>query len=58
MIDHRKRFISILLEMNYGTLKGIAEELTAMAADKKGEIKLKTSEEFACLLYDWAESQE
>jgi hypothetical protein len=42
--------------MSYGELKSVAAALVAMI-DKEVRPKLETAEEFADLLYDWAEAQ-
>lgn len=45
----------LILQMNYGHLKAVALELSGAAADKESRPKVETPEEFADLLFDWAE---
>lgn len=52
----RDDFIKVIFNMNYGTLKGISEEFASMI-DKDVRPKIETPEEFAELLFDWAEAQ-
>lgn len=47
---------SAILEMSYGGLKAIAAELAEAIKDKEARPKLETAEEFADLLFDWAEA--
>lgn len=45
-----------IVQMSYGGLKSVAAELAEAIKDKEARPKLETAEEFADLLYDWAES--
>jgi hypothetical protein len=49
-------FAKAILTMNYGTLKTVCAELATANEDKECRPKLETAEEFADLLYDWAEA--
>lgn len=53
----RQDLIEAVLGMNYGELKSICCELAEMI-DKDVRPKVETTEEFADLLYDWAEAQD
>lgn len=46
----------LIVGMNYGELKTVAAELASMIEDKEARPKLETAEEFADLLFDWAEA--
>ena len=52
----RYRLIAAICEMPYGELKQIAHELAETIKDKEARPKLETAEEFADLLWDWADS--
>lgn len=52
----RKDVASAILACNYGELKAIGAELAGACADKECRPRLKTPEEFADLLFDWAEA--
>lgn len=54
---NKKDLAATIMAMNYGQLKDVATELAAAIEDKEARPKLETAEEFAELLYDWAESQ-
>jgi hypothetical protein len=56
MATTRNDLIKVLFNMNYGTLKGISQEFASMI-DKDVRPKIETPEEFAELLFDWAEAQ-
>lgn len=58
MCKVRSDLVRAILGLNYGDLKTVASELASAAADKDARPKLETAEEFADLLYDWAEAQE
>lgn len=45
-----------IVGMNYGDLKSVAKELARTIEDKESRPKLETAEEFADLLFDWAEA--
>lgn len=53
----RTDLVEAILQMSYGELKSVAHELAAMIEDKEARPKLETAEEFADMLYDWAEAQ-
>lgn len=53
----RNDFVETVLNMPYGQLKQIAYELAETIKDKEVRPKLETAEEFADLLWDWAEAQ-
>lgn len=46
----------LIVGMSYGELKTVAHELASTVEDKEARPKLETAEEFADLLYDWAEA--
>jgi hypothetical protein len=52
----KKELAKFILTMNYGKLKEVAGELASTIEDKESRPKLETAEEFADLLYDWAEA--
>lgn len=54
----KKDLAATILKMNYGALKQVAAELAGTIEDKEARPKLETPEEFAELLYDWAEAQQ
>ena len=56
MLTKREDFIKAILTMEYGVLKGIASELSETIKDKEARPKLETPEEFADLLWDWADA--
>lgn len=45
-----------IMNMNYGELKAVAADLSTMK-DADVRPKIETTEEYADMLYDWAESQ-
>lgn len=51
-----KDLAKLIMQMNYGELKCCASQLAAMNSDKDARPKLETGEEFADLIYDWAEA--
>lgn len=53
----RKDLAECIRYMSYGELKSVAAELASCCEDKEARPKLETPEEFADLLYDWAEAQ-
>jgi hypothetical protein len=52
----RTDFVETILNMPYGQLKQIAHELAETIKDKGARPKLETAEEFADLLWDWADA--
>lgn len=50
-----KDFARVILEMNYGELKSVAASFASMK-DEDVRPKIETAEEYADLLFDWAES--
>lgn len=54
----RQEFAAAILGMSYGTLKEICADLAATIEDKEARPKLETAEEFADLLFDWADAQD
>lgn len=46
----------LIVSMNYGDLKTVGAELAGTVEDKEARPKLETAEEFADLLFDWAEA--
>lgn len=56
-MGERSDFVRAVLLMPYGELKQIAHELAETIKDKEARPKLETAEEFADLLWDWAEAQ-
>lgn len=52
-----KDFATVVMEMNYGELKKVAADLAGMK-DAEVRPKIETPEEYAELLFDWAESQQ
>jgi hypothetical protein len=52
----KKDLARTIMEMDYGQLKIVAKELAGACEDKEARPKLETAEEFADLLYDWAEA--
>lgn len=53
----KKDLALVILKMNYGELKSVGDEFAETIKDKESRPKLETAEEFADLLYDWAEAQ-
>lgn len=47
---------ALIVSMNYGTLLNVAAEFASMI-DKEVRPKVETKEEFADLLFDWADAQ-
>ena len=47
----------LMLEMNYGELRSVALDLAAACEDKEARPRMETTEDFAELLFDWAEAQ-
>ena len=57
MIASEKDLAKIICAMSYGALRQVASELADMCHDKDARPELKTTEQFADMLYDWAEAQ-
>lgn len=57
MSTTRQYFAEAIMNMNYGTLCAIAKEFSEMI-DADVRPKIETPQEFAELLFDWAEAQE
>lgn len=57
-IKDRSDLIHAILGLPYGQLKSVCGELAGMIEDKETRPKLETAEEFADLLYDWADAQD
>lgn len=51
-----KDLASVIMDMNYGDLKAVGAALARTIEDKEARPKLETAEEFADLLFDWAEA--
>lgn len=51
----KRQFAKTILNMNYGTLREVAADLSAMK-DEDVRPKIETPEEFAEVLFDWAEA--
>lgn len=47
----------LILQMNYGQLKMVGDAFAAACEDKESRPQLETGEEFADLIYDWAEAE-
>ena len=45
-----------ILVLTYGQALEVAGELADMVADRKSRPQLKTAQDFASLLHDWAEA--
>lgn len=45
-----------IVEMNYGELRDVAAELAGACEDKEARPSMKTGQDFAELLFDWAEA--
>ena len=54
----KQDFAKLILAFNYGELKGIASDFAAMVVDKDPRLPPETTQDFAELLYDWAEAQD
>lgn len=54
----KQQVADAILNLTYGGLKEVASDLSRMIEDKDLWPKLETTEEFAELLYNWAEAQE
>jgi len=52
-----KDLAAAIMGMNYGDLKSVARDLAAACEDKEARPKMETTEDFADLLYYWAEAQ-
>lgn len=52
----KKELAMMIIEMNYGALRDVAAELAAACEDKEARPQLKTGQDFADLLFDWAEA--
>ena len=52
----RKDLAKVITSMNYGTLKSVAASLASMKDDEVRP-RIETTEEFAELLFDWAEAE-
>lgn len=53
----RKDFAKVILSMNWGEMRHLASELSEMK-DPVVRPKIETAEEYADLLFDWAEAQQ
>lgn len=51
-----KDLADCIMGMNYGELRAVADDFSRMI-DKDVRPKIETQDEFADLLYDWAEAQ-
>lgn len=52
----RNDLANTILKMNYGELKSVAASLASMK-DEDVRPKIETTEEFADMLFDWAEAE-
>jgi hypothetical protein len=52
----RTDLVEVILSMNYGELLAVAEELAKMKDDEVRP-KIETPQEYAELLFDWAEAE-
>ncbi|RKE73632.1 hypothetical protein [Pseudorhodoplanes sinuspersici] len=52
-----KELARSILALNYGELKSVGKDFAEAIKDKDARPKLDTAEEFADLLFDWAEAQ-
>lgn len=52
-----KDLAAIILALNYGELRAVAGEFSKMI-DKEVRPKIETPDEFAEMLFDWAEAQQ
>lgn len=52
----REELAKTIFAMNYGELSGVATEFAHMVDDPEVRTPPKTTEDFASLLFDWAES--
>lgn len=57
MVRSKKELAELILAMSYGELKSMGNDLSGTIEDKEARPKLETAEEFADLLWDWAEAQ-
>lgn len=57
MTTTRSDLAQYIVEMSYGELKAVGAALASTCQDKEARPKLETAEEFADLLYDWAEAE-
>jgi hypothetical protein len=55
-MNTKRDLADCIVKMNYGELKQVAYELSETIKDKEVRPKLETSDEFADLLYAWAEA--
>ena len=53
----RADLAKLILEMNYGELMGVASSFASMK-DEEVRPKVETPQEFAAMLFDWAEAEE
>lgn len=52
----KKDLAMTIVQMSYGDLRDVAAELAAACEDKETRPQLETGQDFADLLFDWAEA--
>lgn len=56
MHQHRQQLARFIYSMPYGELAAVAGELAEACEDKEARPRMESKEDFASLLYDWAEA--